>query len=239
MAGQHHRCGNLIPVATSLKECFGVANITLVADRGMVGEKNRGALEKAGFSYILGVKMRLEKKAMKEVLSRAGRFREVSGNLKVKEVRHEGKRYIVCVNPEEAKKDAFHRAAILVALEDKLKNGAKTLVGNSGYRRYLKIEKGSVTIDAAKVKQEARYDGKWVLITSTELSADEVALKYKDLWQVKTLFWTVKDVLATRPIYHQGDATIQGHVFISFLTLYLLKELRAQLGGACGWDEVR
>ena len=229
----------LIPVANSLKERFGVEGITLVADRGMVGEKNMKALSEAGFSYILGVKMRLEKVAMRSVLSRAGRYKEIADNLRVKEVTHEDKRYIVCVNPEEQRKDASAREAIVSALEEKLKTGALTLVGNSGYRKYLKAVKGSVSIDAAKVKEDSKYDGKWVLITNTDLPADEVAVKYKELWQVEAIFKETKSVLETRPIYHQNDASICGHVFVSFLALVLMKELKSRLDTPFSWDEIR
>lgn len=229
----------LIPVATSLKKRFGVGDVTLVADRGMVGERNVKHLEREGFSYILGVKMRLEKKAMREILSRAGRYKEVAENLKVKEVAHNGRRYVVCQNPEEQRKDAADRAAILAALEEKLGKGASSLIGNTGYRRYLTIEKGSVRIDAAKVKEEETYDGKWVLTTNTDLPAGEVALKYKELWQVETIFRETKSVLEARPIYHQNDASIMGHVFTSFLALVLMKELKSRLDAPLEWDEIR
>src|SRR5450759_1609059 len=166
----------IVPVASSLRERFGVSDVAIVADRGMVGKKNMEALSSLGFTYILGVKMRLEKKAMAEVLSRAGRFSEVQPNLKVKEVLHEGKRYIVCLNPEEQKKDRLAREAIVSQLKDKLKRGAGQLVGNSGYRRFLKVDSGSVSIDEAKIKADEKFDGKWVLITNTDLPAHEVAL---------------------------------------------------------------
>lgn len=82
-----------------MRKRFGVGDVVIVADRRMVGKGNMEKLSSLGFPFILSVKMRLEKKAMKEVLSRAGRFRQVNGNLKVKEVEHNGKRYIVCLNP--------------------------------------------------------------------------------------------------------------------------------------------
>lgn len=229
----------LIPVAASLKKRFGVGNITLVGDRGMVGKSNIEKLTEAGFSYILGVKMRLEKKAMREVLSRAGRYKEVAPNLKVKEVFHEGKRYILCLNPEEQRKNLAEREAILAALEEKLKRGAASLIGNTGYRRYLKVERGSMSINAAKVKEEEKHDGKWALTTDTNLSADEVALKYKELWQVETIFRETKSILETRPIYHQRDASIMGHVFVSFLALILMKELKIRLETPLEWDDIR
>ena len=81
----------------------------------------------------------------------------------------------------------------------------------------------------AKVKSEARYDSKWVLVTNTKLSADQVALKYKELWRVEHVFRDVKSLLETRPVYHQNDAHIGGHVFCSFLALVLRKELDQRL----------
>jgi transposase len=229
----------LIPIAASLKERFGVESLTLVADRGMVGAANIIKLSQAGFTYILGVKMRLEKKAMRKVLTHSGRYKEITDNLRVKEVLSNGKRYIVCLNLEEQSKDASDRQMILTSLEEKLTGGALTLIGNTGYRRYLKIDKGSVRIDEKKIKEEEAYDGKWVLTTNTDLPAEEVALKYKELWQVEMIFREVKHILKTRPIYHQNDSAILGHVFVSFLALVLMKELKSKLDSPLEWDEIR
>ena len=125
--------------------------------------------------------------------------------------------------------------------EDKLKSGPKALVGNKGFRKYLKAEKDSVSIDRDKIDQESRYDGKWVLKTNTRLS-EEVALKYKELWQVEQVFRDMKSILETRPIYHQTDEAIRGHVFCSFLALLLRKELNSRLEKAeldLEWADVK
>jgi len=79
------------------------------------------------------------------------------------------------------------------------------------------------------VAVEARYDGKWILRTNTELSAREVALKYKQLWTVEAIFRTMKSQLDTRPIFHKTDDTIRGHVFCSFLALVMRKALQDRL----------
>ena len=142
----------------------------------------------------------------------------------------EGRRYIVCLNEDEARKDAADRAAIVASLREKLRTGEKSLVGNKGYRRYLSSTGSDhFQIDEAKVKEEARYDGKWVLRTNTESDAAEVALQYKRLWMVEGWFRSTKSLLQTRPIYHQCDETIRGHVFCSFLALVLRQELEARL----------
>jgi hypothetical protein len=105
--------------------------------------------------------------------------------LKVKEVvLMGGSRYIVCLNEKQARKDALDRQAIIDSLEEKLKTDPKSLVGNKGYRKYLKLDRETVVINREKIEEESRYDGKWVLKTNTPLTAEQIALKYKELWQV-------------------------------------------------------
>jgi transposase len=231
----------LLPVVERIRKRFGVSNFCVVADRGMISAETLRRLEEANIGYILGCRMRRVKDIQTEVLTRAGRYREVypesadpvkPAPLKVKEVRHEGKRYIVCVNGRQARKDAADRQAIVDALQQQLKKGAKSLVGNKGYRKYLKIEKDSVAIDEDKIKADAVFDGKWVLVTNTGLSGEQTALKYKELWRVERVFRDVKSLLETRPVFHQNDAHIAGHVFCSFLALVLQKELDQCLSAA-------
>src|SRR5262249_32865281 len=138
--------------------------------------------------------------------------------LKVKEVWVEDGRYVVCVNQEQVEHDRAARQAIVAHLREQLQRGDKSLVGNKGYRRFVKVEGGGhFVVDEAKLEEEARYDGTWVLRTNTELSAAEVALQYKKLWMVEQWFRSCKALLETRPIYHHCDETIRGHVFCSFL----------------------
>ena len=104
------------------------------------------------------------------------------------------------------------------------------------------MDKGSARINMDKVKEESRFDGKWVLTTNTDLSAEKVALKYKELWQVERVFRDVKTLLETRPIFHQRDENIRGHVFCSFLALVLRKELERRLnnsGHMFEWSEIK
>ena len=195
--------------------------------------------------------MRKVKEIKEDVLSHPGRYREVRPEgalskdpapLKVKEVLLNGKRYIVCLNPKQARKDARDRQAIIDSLQEKIKTSPKSLIGNKGYRKYLKIDRDSVSINQDKIESESRFDGKWVLITNTNFSAEEVALKYKELWQVEQVFRDVKSVLETRPVYHQKDANIRGHVFCSFLALVLRKELDRRLeesGDSFEWANIK
>jgi len=241
----------LVPVIKRLRSRFHIGRICIVSDRGMISADTMTYLEGEDIPYILGARMRKVKEIKEEVLSRAGRYREVHPEgssakdpspLKVKEVRMDDRRYIVCLNEKQARKDAADRQAIIASLEEKLKSNPKSLVGNKGYRKYLKLDRETVAINQDKIEEEARYDGKWVLKTNTTLTAEQVALKYKELWQVEQVFRDMKSVLDTRPIYHQLDETIRGHVFCSFLALVLRKELDRRLekaGHSFKWADVK
>jgi len=243
----------LIPIVDRLRTRFGVRRVCIVADRGMISKETIEALEQndRGWQYILGVRMRSQNEVKDDVLSRAGRYRVVHPEriksddpspLKVKEVWVEKRRYVVCLNEDEARKDAADRDAIVTALREQLRSGDKSLVGNKGYRRYLGGSDASrFEIDEAKVAEDARYDGKWVLRTNTELDAADVALQYKQLWTVEHWFRSCKSLLHTRPIYHKCDETIRGHVFCSFLALVLRQELQFRLeqrGHKLEWADV-
>ncbi len=226
----------LLPIVEKLGTRFNIGRLCIVADRGMISEDTVSTLEdpENTIPYILGTRMRRVKAIRETILSHPGRYREVRAEgadskdpapLKVKEVMHQGDRYVVCLNPKQGRKDARDREAIIAALREQIKKGPKSLVGNKGYRKYVTIEKGSAGIDEDKVKYEARFDGKWVLRTNTDLDSAQVALKYKELWRVERVFRDVKSLLETRPIFHQRDQTIRGHVFCSFLALVMRKEL--------------
>ena len=242
---------SLTPVIKRIKHRFHIGSFCIVSDRGMISEETMAYLEKEKIHYILGARMRRVKEIKEEVLSRAGRYREVypegvsskdPSPLKVTEVNIGGRRYIVCLNEREARKDAADRQAIVDALQEKLKSNPKSLVGNKGYRKYLSMDRDSVSINQQKVHEEERFDGKWVLKTNTKLTAEQVALKYKELWQVEQVFRDMKSILDTRPIFHQRDETIRGHVFCSFLALVLRKELDRSLekAGHCfEWTDIK
>ena len=244
----------LLPVIIRIKQRFGISSFCIVADRGMISRKTMETLESPSFriDYIFGCRMRRQKEVRNEVLGRhGGTYKEISVKrrgkntpllLKVKEVKLNGKRYIICYNPEQARKDSEDRKAIVSSLEKKLKQGDKSLVGNKGYRKYLKSNNKDIfEIDYDKLKEEELFDGKWVLRTNTSYPAEEVALQYKELWMVEQAFRTVKSVLETRPIHHKCDETIRGHVFCSFLALIMMKELYSRLelkGHHFEWNDI-
>ena len=225
---------SLVPIVERLKSRFGIGSVSIVADRGMISAETLAEVELRKWSYILGVRMRSSTEA-KAVVARAGRYAEVHPKsdkrddpspLKVKQVWvGDARRYVVCLNEDQATKDRHDREAVVASLRDALSKGDKSLVGNKGYRKYLRAGGKQFAVDEDKIKDEARYDGKWVLTTNMDLAPAEVALKYKQLWMVEDVFRSMKSLLDTRPIYHKCDETIRGHVFCSFLALLLRKEL--------------
>jgi transposase len=241
----------LIPIVDRLWRRFRIRQVCIVADRGMISQDTIAGLEGQRWLYILGARMRRQKEVRDEVLNDRRRFRVVHearekstdpAPLKVKEVWVEDRRYVVCINEEEVEHDRAAREAIVAGLKEQLRQGDKSLVGNKGYRRFLKIEgDGHFEVDEAKIEEESRYDGTWVLRTNTELPAADVALQFKRLWMVEQWFRSCKSLLETRPIYHHLDETIRGHVFCSFLALVLRYELQSRLkakGRKFEWADV-
>jgi hypothetical protein len=243
----------LLPVVNRLRQRFRVRRVVIVADRGMISASTIATLESKELDcdYILGARMRSVKEVSERVLADRGRYQEITPErrtskdpspLKVKEVTIEDRRYVVCLNEEQRRKDAADRQAIVEHLREQLKRGDKDLIGNKGYRKYLRVTRGEhFALDEEKIQAEARYDGKWVLQTNLADEPKLIALAYKELWMVEDLFRTLKSILETRPIYHKRDETIRGHVFCSFLALLLRRALEQRLeqkGESWEWAEI-
>ena len=237
----------LLPVIDRLRQRFAIGRVCVVADRGMISAAVIAGLEERGLEYILGVRERSSKEVNEVVLKDPApsiplvipRPRRPDTELEAKEVRVGDRRYIVCRNLNEAKRDASVREAVLRSLRVALRDGDKALVGNSAYRRYLKTPgEQHFEIDEQRVAEDARYDGLYVLRTNTSLNPLAAMLRYRELLKVEDIFRTTKSILDTRPIYHQKNASIRGHVFCSFLALVLRKALEDRLAAVrlkCEW----
>ena len=238
-------------VAARLQERFGLRSICVVADRGMISRETIASIEARGWHFILGARHRNSTEIQESVLTDPAPFETVAMprarntplELEVKEVvvadvgatdgddaEADSRRYVVCRNPAQARKDAATREAILKKLHTKLeRDGPRSLVGNRGFQRYLRAKGDVFEVDHDKIEAEARFDGLWVLQTNTDFHAPEIAARYKALWMVEQVFRSSKTLLETRPIFHRCDETIRGHVFCSFLALVLQTELRRRM----------
>jgi transposase len=207
-----------------------IGEMIFVGDSGMTSQKNIDELKEQNIRYILGSRMRNTKVVKEEVLtledvsilkdnSKNQPF-GVKKNLFVAEKTINKKRYIICYNPDEAKKDQLVREAIIVKLKSELSSSPKKYIKHRLHKRFLKITAAKTEINQEKIMEEAKYDGLFVIETDTNLSASEVALRYKDLLLVERGFRCLKSTLEMRPIYHKCSENIQGHIFVSYMALY-------------------
>ena len=208
-----------------------LGSFVVVADRGMVSDANLQALRDDGVDYVIAERLRRSKAS--EALARAGRYKKVTPSLEVKEIRGEGQeRLLVCRNLERAEEDARQRQAILGHLQERIEGGSWRENLQPAARRYLKIQGATAEIDLRKAKHDAKYDGKWVLRTTTDLPPEQVALAYRGLWRVERAFRTLKTPLELRPIYHLSEPGIRGHVHACVLAYTLARILEDRLGAA-------
>ncbi len=222
-------------------------------DRGMTSEENRRNLQRAGGQYILGEKLR-GTKINEKALNRGGRFKVISANLHIKEVyAGEGtgkRRFIIAYNPEQAKHDLHTREKMLERIQTELtvieklqerhqKKARHRLLTHRYMGRYLKeLKSGKLRINKAKVKDDQRLDGKYLLSTSDEsLSAEDIALGYKQLLEVERAFRTLESTLGLRPVYHTMDDRISSHVLLCWLALLLIRIVEIETGMT--WPTIR
>lgn len=202
---------------------FKLSKVILVGDRGMISKKNISYLEDQEYEYILGYRMRTIPEAERHQVFSSSPFETLKGTvLQFKEATYDGKRLIVCYNPERAKKDKKHREDILERLKKKIGSGKlSSVIDNQYYKRFLRIRGEKPSIDEDKVERDAQYDGMFVLTSNTSLSGPEAVMAYKDLWQVELAFRQLKSELEVGPIYHWKDRRIRAHIMICFLAFVL------------------
>lgn len=230
-----------------------LGNVIWAMDRGMTSEENRKNLQRAGGQYILGEKLR-GPNINEEALNRGGRFKKVNDNLHIKEVfvgEGSGKRrFVIAYNPEQAEHDKHVRQRNLERVEAELaalnKRSGKAylkskyaLLAHRSMGRYLKeLKSGRLKVDKAKVRQAEKLDGKYLLSTSDKsLSAEDIALGYKQLMEVERAFRTLKSTLSLRPVYHTKDDRIRAHVMLCWLALLLVRITELETGST--WPRVR
>jgi hypothetical protein len=232
-----------------------LSKVIWVADRGFTSAANRRYLRKGGGSYIIGEKLRSGSADAAAALSRQGRYKDVAGNLKVKEVRiAEDERFVICFNPEAAGRDAAVRTRMTAQLTEAIKDSDQlsprkraelrgVISTKPGLNRYLRVTPGGLLrIDAAKARAEENLDGKYLLRTADpKLSAEDIALGYKQLLEVERGWRDMKQVIDLRPVWHRREDRIRAHVILCWLALLLARiaenaceqtwpELRRELG---------
>ncbi|MEZ5122321.1 MAG: IS1634 family transposase [Solirubrobacterales bacterium] len=225
-----------------------LGRVVTVVDRGFSSDENLRYLTRAGGHWIAGERMRDGSPDAQAALSRPGRYQAVRDNLRVKEVMvGEGdaaKRFVVCHNPAEADRDRTRREETIARLEAELERitaaAAKATTKKAAAAhskaecalrdhptlgRYLRQTKtGRLRIDRAKIAAEARLDGKYLLSTSDpDLSAEDVAVGYKNLLEAERGFRDLKSTLELRPVFHRLERRIRAHILLCWLALLLIR----------------
>jgi len=231
-----------------------LGRVVWVADRGSDSAENRRYLQRGGDHYIVGEKLRGESVEARAALARQGRYHKVAGNLEVKEVViDEGTmrdRFVICRNPQEAERDAAVRASLLEQLTTMIGGSdertpterdaiACKVRAKTGLARFLRVTKaGLLRVDRAAVDAEAHLDGKFLLRTSDPtLSAEDVALGYKQLLEVERAWRDMKTTLELRPLYHRKEERIRAHVVLCWLALLLIRVAEVATGET--WRTIR
>jgi transposase len=208
---------------------LGIQRCIFISDSGMVSQENLSAIEDASLETLVGMKMRQLKEIHQQVLSKRGRFKKLTCGLGVKEVPMDGYRYVVVRNSKQAKKDAHIRAEVVTRLEallDQIDASEATVcqIQHPMMKRFVRTFKnGKVKLNATKVREDAKYDGKYVLRTTSDLSLDDIVAAYKTLHRVEQGFRTIKTVLRVRPMYHHADNRIISHVKLCVLAYFIVR----------------
>ena len=228
-----------------------LARVIWVADRGFASAENRRFLRRGDHHYVIGERLRSGSAEATAALKRQGRYQQVADNLRVKEVRiAEHDRFVICYNPKQTDRDAAVRARLLAQLAETITGTDKlsatkraelrgVLSTKPGLNRYLRVTPGGLLrTDQRAIKAEANLDGKYLLRSSDpHLSAEEIALGYKQLLQVERGWRDMKQVIDLRPVYHRKEERIRAHVILCWLALLLTRTIETTCGDT--WPSLR
>ena len=227
--GKQYEGYTMIPMIDDFKQRYGIGDdFVVVADSGLMNSKNIKLLRKAGYSYIIGARIKNETQQTKDwILSQTlgdGQFAELA--------REHGERLIVGYSKKRADKDAYNRKRGIERLRKAYSSGTltKAQVNRRGYNKFLEISKDvAVEISEQKIAEDARWDGLKGYITNTDLAPGQVVEQYHGLWVVERAFRVSKGTLDIRPMFHFNPRRIEAHVCICFVAYKAYKELERQI----------
>lgn len=222
--GNKYEGHTMLPVVENFVKEYHLEEFIVVADSGLMNNDNIEELERLGYKYIIGAKIKTEKKAVQqEILSHSKEDRRMfeidKGN---------GRRLLVGYTDDRAKKDAYNRDKGVRRLEKAYRKGSltKAQINKRGYNKFLNITSGvDVEINYEKIAQDAAWDGLKGYLTNTTIPTDQVYAAYHNLWNVERAFRIAKSKIEIRPMFHFTRRRIEAHVCICFVALKVYKEL--------------
>lgn len=228
---------------------WNLGNVILVGDAGFNSADNRKTLLRECGDFILGEKLRTGSEgAAVEALHRKGRYRTLDNGLQIKNVvMDEGlateRRFVIVKNPDAEKRDRLVRDSIISETTRRLEKLSQlkgkdhtkatcSLRSHRTFGRYIVQTKGGVLkIDTAKIASEELLDGKFLVSTSNmNLDAADVAMGYKQLFEIERVFRDMKNVLEIRPVYHRLDDRIRSHILICWMAMVLVRYAEVKTG---------
>jgi transposase len=226
--GKKFEGDTLLPVVNLFRRRYRLKNIIVVADAGLLSNKNITALQGSGYQYILGARIKNETQAVTgQILSL--KLKDGESHLITKE---DQAKLIINYSQARARKDKHNRQKGIARLEKQIKTGklTKAQVNNKGYNKFLKMDgQLTVALDQTKINSDEKWDGLKGYITNTTLSKQEVIDNYNHLWKIEKAFRVAKTDLKVRPIYHFAKRRIEAHICIAFVAYKVYKELERQL----------
>lgn len=226
--GKKFEGDTLLPVINLFRRTYQLKDIIVVADAGLLSNKNITSLQSNNYQYILGVRIKNETQAIKEQILALGLNDGESQVI----IKSEQAKLIINYSQTRAKKDKHNRQKGIAKLEKQIRTGklTKTQINNKGYNKFLKMDGHlAVALDKTKIESDEKWDGLKGYITNTMLSKEDVINNYNHLWRIEKAFRVAKTDLKVRPIYHFAKRRIEAHICIAFVAYKIYKELERQL----------
>ena len=225
--GNKYEGETFLPVLDSFKEKYQFERLTVVADAGLLSNRNIEELINKGYDFILGARIKNEKQSIKDQIIE---LNLIDGGSRI--IKKDGLKLIINYSEDRAKKDRYNRDRGIARLEKKLKTHklTKSNINNKGYNKFLKM-KGQVTveIDYEKIEHDKKWDGLKGYLTNSDMSTEDVLENYRSLWQIEKAFKVAKNELRIRPIFHYKRQRIEAHICLNFVAYKIYKELERQL----------
>ncbi|MCY7363029.1 MAG: IS1634 family transposase [Ignavibacteria bacterium] len=226
--GNKYEGHTMLPVIETFRQKYKLEKLVIVADSGLISKKNIEDLQSKGYDYIIGSRIKIESKIIKEkVLS----LRLQNGQ-SVIITKEKDDKLIISYSEKRASKDKYNREKGLLRLKKQISQGnlTKSALNKRGYNKFLKLEgKVQISLDESKIKQDAQWDGLKGYLTNTVLTKEEIINNYNQLWKIEKAFRISKTDLKIRPIYHRLRRRIEAHICIAFVAYKIYKELERQL----------
>ena len=223
--GSQYEGFTMIPMIDDFKQRFTLGDdFVVVADSGLMNRNNVTLLQKAGYRYILGARIKNEDKDVKQWILSLDKKDNVCNEIK----RQNGERLIVSYSEKRAKKDAYNRDRGIARLRKAYQSGhiTKQQVNRRGYNKFLEISRDiDVSISDEKIAEDCKWDGLKGYITNTDIDAEQVIAQYHGLWVVERAFRISKGTLEMRPMFHFTERRIEAHICICFIAYKVYKEL--------------